>query len=70
MLLKNSNTCKDKPVLSDHIKEDIFLGFQTGDYLLLHESSAESLSFLRYFHSAISSHLSKGISMSPAWMVA
>ena len=32
-----------KPVLSDHIKQDIFLAFQTGGCLLLHESSAESL---------------------------
>ena len=31
-----------KPVLSDHIKQDIFLAFQTGDCLLLHESGAES----------------------------
>ena len=31
-----------KPVLSDHIKQNIFLAFQTGGYLLLHESSAES----------------------------
>ena len=31
-----------KPVLSDHIKQDVFLAFQTGDCLLLHESSAES----------------------------
>ena len=32
-----------KPVLSDnHIKHDMFLVFQTGGCLLLHESSAES----------------------------
>ena len=31
-----------KPVLSDHIKQDIVLAFQTGGCLLLHESSAES----------------------------
>ena len=31
-----------KPVLSDHIQQDIFLAFQTGAWLLLHESSAES----------------------------
>ena len=58
-----------KPVLSDHIEQDIFLAFQTGGCLLLHESSAESRSFLRYFHSAISNHLSITISMSPEWMV-
>ena len=29
-----------KPVLSDHIKQDIFLAFQTGGCLLLHESTA------------------------------
>ena len=53
------NICTVKPVLSDHIKQDIFLGFQTGGSLLLHESSAESssMSFLHYFHSAISNHL-------------
>ena len=28
-----------KPVLSDHIKQDIFLAFQTGGCLLLHEST-------------------------------
>ena len=58
---------KVKPVLSDHIKQDILLAFQTGDCLLLHESSAES--FLRYFHSAISNHLSIAISMSYEWTV-
>ena len=48
-----------KPVLSDHIQQDIFLAFQIGGCLLLHESSAESscMSFLHYFHSAISNHL-------------
>ena len=59
-----------KPVLSNHINPDIFLAFQTGGCLLLHESSAESMSFLHYFHSAISNRLSKAISMSPEWMVA
>ena len=61
-----------KPVLSDHIKQNIFLAFQTGGCLLLHESSAESScrSFLHFFHSVISSHLSIVISMSPEWMVA
>ena len=58
-----------KPVLSNHIKQDIFLAFQTCGCLLLHESSAESRSFLRYFHSAISNHLSITISISPEWMV-
>ena len=55
-----------------HIQQDIFLAFQTGGFLLLHESSAESscLSFLHYFHSAISNHLSIAISMSPERMVA
>ena len=54
-----------KPVLSDYIKLSIFLAFQTGGCLLLNESSAESscMSFLHYFHSAISNHLSTGISM-------
>ena len=70
-------------MLSDHIKQDIVLAFQTGGCLLLHESSRES--FLHYFHSAISNHLSEKpelylvlyghrghlgyISMSPEWMV-
>ena len=31
-----------KPVLSDHIKQDIFLDVPTGGCLLLYESSAES----------------------------
>ena len=57
-----------KPILSDHIKQDIVLAFQTGGFLLPHESSAES--FLCYFHSAISNHLSIAISMSPEWIVA
>ena len=63
-----------KPVLSDHIKIQIF-GFSDthlpGGCLLLQESSAENscLSFLHYFHSAISNHLSIGMSMSPEWMV-
>ena len=52
-----------KPVLSDHIRKDIFLAFQTGGCLLLPESIAES-SFLHYFHSALSNHLSIAISMS------
>ena len=30
-----------KPVLSDHIKQDMCLAFQTGGLLLLHESSAD-----------------------------
>ena len=44
-----------KPVLRDHIKQDIFLAFQTGSCLLLHESSAER--FLHYFYAAISNYL-------------
>ena len=56
-----------KPVLSDHVKQDMFLAFQTGGHLLLNESSAESF---RYFHSTISNHLSITISMSPEWTVA
>ena len=32
-----------KPVISDHIKQDIFLAFRTGGCFLLHESSAEKL---------------------------
>ena len=61
-----------KPVLSNHIKQDIFLAFHTGGCLLLHESSAESScrSFLRYFHAAINNHLSMLISMSPERVVA
>ena len=61
-----------KPVFSDHIKQDIILAFQTGGCLLLHECSAESscMSFLHYFHSAISNHLSIAMSMSPEWTVA
>ena len=45
-----------KPVLSDHLQQDIVLAFQTGGCLLLHEGSAESssMSFMHYFHSAIS----------------
>ena len=49
-----------KPVLSDHIKRDIFLAFQTGGCLPLHDSSA---------HSAISNHLSIVISISTEWVV-
>ena len=51
----------DKPVLSDHIKQYIFLAFQTGGCLLLYESSVEStcMSFLHYFYTAISNHLSE-----------
>ena len=50
-----------KPVFSDHIKQDIFLAFQAGGCLLLHE---------HYFHSAISNYLSITMSMSPEYMVA
>ena len=47
-----------KPVLSDHIKQDIFLAFQTGGCLLLYENRAEcSFMLIHYFDSAISSHL-------------
>ena len=65
-----------KPVIyiGDHIKQDIFLAFQTGCCLLLHESSAQSsasyTSFLHYFHSAISNHLQITISVSSEWPVA
>ena len=57
-----SQTCVKQP----------FLAFQTGGCLLLNESSTDCSrrSFLCYFHSAISNHLSKGFSMSPEWMVA
>ena len=48
------------------MKQDIFLAFQTSSCLLLHESS----SFMHYFHSAISNHLSIAMSMSPEWIVA
>ena len=56
-------------MLSDHIKQYIMLAFQTGGCLLLHESSAESMSFLHYFHSAISNHMSLAVSILPEWMV-
>ena len=48
-------------MLNHHIKQDIFLAFQTCGCLLLYESSAESscMSFLHYFHAAISKHLSE-----------
>ena len=36
------------PVLSDQIKQDLFLAFQTGGCLLLHESSAEFLQLLSF----------------------
>ena len=58
-----------KLVLSEHIKQDIFLAFQAGGCLLLHESSAES-SCGTFIQQYLSSHLSIGISMSPEWMVA
>ena len=41
-----ANTAAVKPVLSDHIKQDTFLAFQTGGCSLLHESSAQELSAL------------------------
>ena len=44
--------------------------FKTDGCLLLNESSADSRSFLRYFHSAMGNHLSIAISMSPEWVVA
>ena len=58
-ILINGQTVK--PVLSDHIQQGIFLAFQTGGCLLLYESSAESscMSFMDYFHTAISNHLSE-----------
>ena len=56
-----------EPVLSKHIQQHIFLAFEKGGCLLLHESSAESS---HYFHSAISNHLLIAISMSPEWMIA
>ena len=34
--LNNLLSCTVKPVLSDHIKQDIFLTFQTGGWLMLH----------------------------------
>ena len=46
MMKRTKSLSTVKPVLSDHIKQDIFLAFQTGGCLLLHESSAESS---RYF---------------------
>ena len=49
--VKYSQTCVKRPY-----NANIFLAFQTGGCLLLHESSAESscMRFLYYFHSAIS----------------
>ena len=58
-----------KPVLSNHMKQDLFLTFQADGCLLLDESSAESSCFLLYFQSAINNHMSVAISMSPEWMV-
>ena len=57
----NTTTITVKPVLSDHIQQDIFWAFQTGGCLLLNESIAESpcMDFLHYFHAAISNHLSE-----------
>ena len=55
-----------KPVLSNHIQQDIFFAFQTGGCLLLHESSVEG-ACMSYFHSAISNHRSIAIFMSPEW---
>ena len=49
-----------KLVLSDHLKQDIFLAFRTDCCLLFH-------GIMHYFHSAISHHLSKAISKSPEW---
>ena len=61
-----------KPVLSDHIKQDIFWLFrQVVAYCCMKVVQKSSCrSFLRYFHSAISNHLSIAISMSPEWMAA
>ena len=61
-----------KPVLRDLIKQGIFLAFQTGGCLLLYESSAESssMSFLHYFHTAISNHLSEKPKICLLYMVA
>ena len=42
-----------KPVFSDHIKQELFLAFQTDLYLLLYESS------LYYSNPAISNYLSE-----------
>ena len=70
IFFKSDNCGTVKPVLSDHIKHNTFLAFLTGGRLLLNESSEESSSFLRYFHSAISNHLSIVISMSSEGMVA
>ena len=41
--------CTVKPVLSEHIKEEIVLAFQTGGCLLLHDSSLQKLSVLFSF---------------------
>ena len=71
-LLIASFSNKQPPVNSDfqftcmngHLNRfNIFLAFQTGGCLLLHEL------FLHYIHLAISNHLSRAISRSPEWMV-
>ena len=56
-----------KPVFIDHIKQGIFLAFQTGGCLLLHESSAEK-ALLSFSNNHLSDRIA--ISMSPEWMVA
>ena len=55
-------------MFSDHIKQDMFLAFQTGGCLLVHKTSADmhELSALP----SLSNYLSIAISMSPEWMVA
>ena len=60
-MLSNTLLIAVKPMLSDHVQQDICWAFQTGGCLLLYESSAESscMSFLHYFHKAISNHLSE-----------
>ena len=60
-----------KPVLSDHIKQDIFLAFQGGcfDNNCCMKVVQKALPYM-YLHAAIfSNHLSIAISMSPEWMV-
>ena len=51
-------------MLSDHIKQDIFLAYQAGSCVLLYESSAEARAFLYYFRSAISDQMSTMVSWS------
>ena len=58
-----------RPVLSDHIKQDIFWLFRQVVAYCCMIVVQKAHAFLHYFHSAISSHLSIAISISPELMV-